>query len=382
MNMFFRITLDYDTLANEIVGKIPEKHFVSKTDTFLDPAFAGGQFLKAVARRLNKYGHSLENIRSRLFGYEDSVAYLNHPANYSTAMIANLSVVKYLEFLVMDEKKFDVVLGNPPYQQDDGGSSIKLWKKFIIKASTIVEKNGIISMVTPVSWSKPTRGVAKGDDMKMLDVMYNNTVIKTNMNTNSFFPGVGINTGYWIMKLDGIKSDKLYFPIDRIHGSILDKLVKSKNPKLNLVKYVATVWTRGITRKDKIDGEYKIPCVEKSTKFSYVKEDSEYRKVKKIHIPRNFGYDFFPDNGEYGLGYQAEVIELSDNENTVFAMNYLTSKLVSFILKFKPWIPQPDYALLEMLPSVDFSKDWTDDELYTHFGLTQEEINYIEANVK
>ena len=69
MNMFFRITLDYDALADEIVTNIPEKHFMSETDTFLDPAFAGGQFLKAVARRLNKYGHSLENIRSRLFGY-------------------------------------------------------------------------------------------------------------------------------------------------------------------------------------------------------------------------------------------------------------------------------------------------------------------------
>jgi hypothetical protein len=29
-----------------------------------------------------------------------------------------------------------------------------------------------------------------------------------------------------------------------------------------------------------------------------------------------------------------------------------------------------------------FSKDWTDQALYQQFGLTQDEIDYVEANVK
>ena len=34
------------------------------------------------------------------------------------------------------------------------------------------------------------------------------------------------------------------------------------------------------------------------------------------------------------------------------------------------------------LPKMDFSKSWTDDELYTYFNLTKEEIEHIENNIK
>jgi len=34
-----------------------------------------------------------------------------------------------------------------------------------------------------------------------------------------------------------------------------------------------------------------------------------------------------------------------------------------------------------MFPAVDINRSWTDEELYAHFELTQEEIEYVEANV-
>ena len=34
------------------------------------------------------------------------------------------------------------------------------------------------------------------------------------------------------------------------------------------------------------------------------------------------------------------------------------------------------------LPKIDLSKSWTDEELYKYFNLTQEEIDYIESQVK
>ena len=35
-----------------------------------------------------------------------------------------------------------------------------------------------------------------------------------------------------------------------------------------------------------------------------------------------------------------------------------------------------------LFPVVDFARTWTDSELYQLVGLTQEEIDYVEANVK
>lgn len=37
---------------------------------------------------------------------------------------------------------------------------------------------------------------------------------------------------------------------------------------------------------------------------------------------------------------------------------------------------------LKFFPELDFTRTWTDQELYQHFNLTQEEIDYIESVVK
>ena len=32
-----------------------------------------------------------------------------------------------------------------------------------------------------------------------------------------------------------------------------------------------------------------------------------------------------------------------------------------------------------MMPQLDLTKSWTDQDIYQYFGLTQEEINYVES---
>ena len=36
---------------------------------------------------------------------------------------------------------------------------------------------------------------------------------------------------------------------------------------------------------------------------------------------------------------------------------------------------------LEAVPWLDFTQEWTDEKLYKHFNLTQDEINFIEENI-
>ena len=57
-------------LAREIIYNIPEYIFKSSTTTFLDPACGRGTFLEVIAKRLKGYGHSRENIISRIFGID------------------------------------------------------------------------------------------------------------------------------------------------------------------------------------------------------------------------------------------------------------------------------------------------------------------------
>ena len=39
-------------------------------------------------------------------------------------------------------------------------------------------------------------------------------------------------------------------------------------------------------------------------------------------------------------------------------------------------------AVYQLVPMQDFSKPWTDEELYAKYGLTDEEINFIESMIK
>jgi site-specific DNA-methyltransferase (adenine-specific) len=61
--------------------------------------------------------------------------------------------------------------------------------------------------------------------------------------------------------------------------------------------------------------------------------------------------------------------------------SYLESKLVKFILdenKYTGWVS----PVISDLPEVDKTKIWKDQDLYSHFGLTQEEIDHIENAIK
>jgi site-specific DNA-methyltransferase (adenine-specific) len=52
------------------------------------------------------------------------------------------------------------------------------------------------------------------------------------------------------------------------------------------------------------------------------------------------------------------------------------------VLEYKTGTKGNSKELFSKIPLIDFTRMWSDDELYTHFGLTQEEIKYIEETTK
>ena len=61
---------------------------------------------------------------------------------------------------------------------------------------------------------------------------------------------------------------------------------------------------------------------------------------------------------------------------------FLTSNLVRYIVSNTRSSMVNSKTLLTNIPTIDLTRSWTDQELYQHFNLTQDEIDLIEAVVK
>lgn len=62
--------------------------------------------------------------------------------------------------------------------------------------------------------------------------------------------------------------------------------------------------------------------------------------------------------------------------------SYMATKFFRFLVLLKKNTQHATKTVYEYVPDQDFSKPWTDEELYAKYGLTDEEINFIESMIK
>jgi hypothetical protein len=153
MLMMSRLKFDLTPLVDQILDQLPAEVFTSSTTTFLDPAMAGGQFLSRIQKRLRAAGHSDKNISERVWGCEVNTLRVNYARNTKRLVSDHLLVSDFLSH-DWGNMKFDVIVGNPPYQKDNnsGRDDDSLWPKFLTRSHELAKEGGYIAFVTPASW--------------------------------------------------------------------------------------------------------------------------------------------------------------------------------------------------------------------------------------
>jgi hypothetical protein len=293
--------------------------------------------------------------------------------------------------------RFDVEVGNPPYQDSDNkAKNNKLWHKFVQRSLSytdqvitecnpvtglttkktvtrppLVKEGGIVALVTPSSIFNCDVGFGK---KFKTDIMDGKSLLHAEIHRDKKHFDVGVETCHWIVK-NGQDKNSIEFPSyrDDIIGRIVNK-VNSHELKLNLVHENPHVVRENIGLGST---ELFYSGKNKSTVDVPITNTGNLKLV--FSFSAAYANQFVTTEPTAHLN---RVLYINDIDHANQVMSYTTSKLFKFYannyLKTSGFTPA---VKNNQLPCLE-NKTWTDDELYQYFELTPEEIEYVESAVK
>lgn len=169
------------TLVNDMLDTLPSSVWKNKDLKWLDPANGMGNFPIMAFLRLDKGLESeIPNVKERrthiiknmLFMLEidpknvriskqlfNKIAPGVEPNILRTDSIA----ITFLQLISKGfPEKFDVIMGNPPYNSpkgESGSNGNNIWTKFVMKSYYMLNDKGYLLFVHPPGWRKPTNDV-------------------------------------------------------------------------------------------------------------------------------------------------------------------------------------------------------------------------------
>jgi adenine-specific DNA-methyltransferase len=359
---------------------------------FLDPACGRGTFLLALMSKLEEYGHDRTHIITNMLYGVDSSRVQSMIACKSLRLARNTPSNIFCDNSLTRKfnMQFDVIIGNPPYQgNNDKGTkqpkSHNLWSKFVDRSMELIKDDGFVGFVTPDSWMSPNSQVLK--------TFKDNSLIWVDTEVGKYFT-VGSSFTAWVMQKNkntqSVSIDGLAVAINKLQYlprnfaktyPIHDKVINSTDPKLGILCDTSCHSDHKHKNfSDTKDAIYKYTTFHTNAQTKFCKKQSkDFSKSKIIWTTSGYFKPFF-SVGDLGTSEVCQYI-LVDSANAQNILSYLDSKLYKFIVNTGKWSGFLNGKVLSLLPKLT-NKNWTDQEIYKHFKLTQEEIDYVEANVK
>jgi hypothetical protein len=297
--------------------------------------------------------------------------------------------------------KFDVIIGNPPYQDGDREDEAnKLWPFFVKKADSLLLPNGITAFITPNTWLNPTSDI-KSEKFKIFtDIFKRKQLLSTNTDSDflrkEYFPKVGSTFSWFIYSNSEItKATKFITGTGTVEIDLrtipsLPKVVTRES--LSIIGKMVGMSFHFIDQNHSPADEesreqntiYQYPIFHTPAKggtYWYCKKVRDIATLPKIVISLSGYYKpTFLDNKAFSNMCIALVCKTT--EMARMAEFVLSSRLYRFWIEMNKFSGFNPRKTILALPSVDLSIVWTDSKLYSHFGITQEEIDYIEAILK
>lgn len=455
-----------EKVADEMVAILPFEELSEKADAkFLDIASKEGEFSVALYRRFG------EKVKPRLYAITTSTSAYEFTRKVYTLLGMPVENI-YADFTSYDligennneiikqltDMKFDVIIGNPPYQDNQSSQncttnrafSSAIYPQFIDLAMSLTSR--YVSLITPSRWMTKT---GQGIDEEWVDKMIDGNhfiTIHDFYDALGCFPNVEIKGGvnYFLLSpqyngdcklvIHGSNSTQtLVEPLNSSGAGIIIRdpfasniysKVKAVEISLqhnsNFSEYVGpqhffdknglltTRWRDYSLVRDNIYSvKYYLNKQVEPKGFAWIKEtdipkNADVRHLHKVYISKAFnGGDSFPHQiigrpfyGEPNsvcsqtylvIGYNPQKALLSKIECKNI-IKYIQTCFFRFLVFIKKKTQDNPSSVFSFVPIQDFTADsdidWSksipeiDTQLYAKYGLTAEEIDFIESMIK
>lgn len=468
-------------VANRMLDMLPEELWHDSSATFLDPACKSGVFLREIAKRLIEglkeeipdlqeridhifhkqlYGIAITELTSLLSRrsvycskypnskysitlFEDTsgnIRYKRIPhrwqngkclfcgaskSEYERGDELETHAYEWIHTIKPEEifkMKFDVIIGNPPYQLSDGGnnaSATPIYQLFIQQAKKLSPR--YLTMIVPSRWFAGGKGLDSFRNEMIADTRIRELHDYLNA-SDCFGNGVEIKGGvcYFLWDRDNrgdclvathnssgiISQQKRYMKIGdndvfirrNEAVSILEKVSAFKEDSFSTI--VSSRRPFGLPTNitgSKTRGSCDVILYQRGGTAFYplsgLTKNQEWINKYKIYITKayNAGDDYphqilnKPIFGDKGTCCTETYIVLGPFESEKITNNvisYVCTKFFRFLVSLKKISQDATQRVYEFVPMQDFTKTWIDAELYEKYGLTEEEIAFIESMIK
>ena len=473
-------------LVNKMLDLLPADLWQNKDVKFLDPVTKSGVFLREIAKRLNEglkhqipdqqarinhifkhqlYGIAITELTSLLArrsvycskfangqyaiveGFANPqgnilFSRIEHTWKQGKCTFCGASQTEYdrdaglethaYQFIHTEkpqsifgkDMKFDVIIGNPPYQLSDGGGrdsgAISLYHKFIQQSKKLNPR--FLTMIVPARWYSGGKGLDEFRDEMLNDNRLSE--IHDFPETSDCFPGLNIRGGvcYFLWDKEHTGQCKvLNYKKSTLYSSVVRPLLEDKSDIF--VRYNDSI---SILRKVSSFGEKTFDNVVSARKpFGLDSNFTDFKKIKSefndIELFR-FGENGFININQVtknrdwikeikvivskaspgGDSYPHQIISKPiiagistcctetylvagiyfDEKTAKNVVSYMHTRLFRFMMSLIKNTQNISRGVFAFVPVQDFSESWTDEKLYKKYNLTVEEIAFIESMIR
>jgi len=320
-----------------------------------------------------------------------------------------------------DEMQFDVIIGNPPYQLDDGGygsSAAPIYQLFVEKALELDPRYAVF--VTPSRWMAGGKGLDKYRERMLSDKRLRNIVDYPKLYEG--FPGVKIRGGIsyflWDRDYNGpcevqtiwdgqptgppvarhldaydilVRRNEAVPILEKVRAKnepTLDKRVSSQKPFGLRTYFHGKPDSKRLKDPVKLFGSKRVSWVERSeipTNAAWIdKWKVLMTRVQGTSAAVETKFLSKPIVAEPGTACTESYLVAGLFDTEAQAQNYasyLRTRFARFLVSLRKSTQDSPKHVYAFIPDLPLDQAWTDTKLYKRYRLTKREIAFVESQV-